>query len=56
MREAFLKFHEYDYSKDTPFFIDYKGDAFLRRHGPRLDWSDFAALSGMTRVQSMTFR
>ena len=50
---TFLKFHKYDCSNKTPFFIDSKGDAFLRRHRLRLDWSDFAALSGMPRSISM---
>ena len=40
----------------TPFFFDSKGEAFLRQHGQSLDWSDFAAISSMTKVNSMTFR
>ena len=45
-----------DHTKSTPFFINQKGEAYLRPNGKPLPWGDFAALSGLANVSSMTSR
>ena len=40
----------------SPFFISQKGKAFMAPKINRLKWGDFAEMSGMTEVTSMTFR
>ena len=46
---------KYTYNAKTPFFIDPKGNAFFKP-GRKLNWSDFAVVSGLPKVVSMLFR
>ena len=45
-----------EYNNSSPFFINTKGSAYLRSHGTMLQWGDFAAISGLPSLTSMTFR
>ena len=45
-----------EHTKSTTFFINQKGEAYLRPNGKPLPWGDSAALSGLANVTSMTLR
>ena len=45
------------FKNKSPFFIDVKGRAIFRSQaGQKLNWSDFAKISGLGKVATMTFR
>ena len=52
----FMDTRKIEYNNSSPFFINSKGNAYLRPHGTMLQWGDFATISGLPSVTSMTFR
>ena len=51
-----MKEKGFEFNNTTPFFIDAQGHAFFTSARSRLDWSDFARVSGLGKVVSTTFR
>ena len=52
----FMQKHGIAFGVKSPFIINSSGKAYLRPHGPRLSWGDFAQLSKLPQVSAMTFR